>query len=86
MTLCYKHGGNFHTIFDTDDPKTSNVCGSIRMQEPNCWEWQVRHRKGAFDVQNSRYRPSLVRSGYANHREKALRQVTDYIKSGDWDA
>jgi hypothetical protein len=62
------------------------VCGIVQQLEPGWWEWQVRHRNGRFDVKNNCYRPSLIRYGYAYHREKAIRNVIDYIKLGEWDA
>jgi hypothetical protein len=55
------------------------------MIEPGWWEWKVNHRKGAFDVKNSCYKPSVVRCGWCFHREQALRKVIDYLKSGEWD-
>ncbi len=84
MKLVCKHSGAGHTVF-IGHPHHSIVCGIIKVLEPGWWEWQVRHRKGAFDVKNSRYRPSVVRCGYAKKREDALRKVIDYIKSGEWD-
>lgn len=85
ITLSCKNDGTSHVVFDTCDPKTSTICGIIKKLEPGFWEWQIKHRRGGFDVANSCYKPSLIRYGYANHREKALRQVIDYIKSGVWD-
>ena len=80
MKLCCKHDGATHNIF-IESPCDSMVCGIIKMLEPGWWEWQIRHRRGKFDVKNNCYSPSLICYGYANHRERALRKVIDYIKN-----
>jgi len=84
MKLCHKNTDTSHHVF-LGHPHQSEVCGVIKKLEKGWWEWQVRHRRGAFDVPNSRYRPALIRYGYARHREQALRKVIDYIESGEWN-
>ena len=84
MKLCYKHTDISHIVC-VGHPYHSAVFGIVKKLEPGWWEWQVRHREGRYDVANSRYRPAMIRCGYANDREKALRKVVDYIKSEEWD-
>ena len=85
MKLCYKHSDVSHFI-SLGHPHHSIVCGIVKKLEQGWWEWQVRHRRGVFDIKNSCYRPSLIRYGYAINRETAIRNVIDFIKNGEWDA
>jgi hypothetical protein len=85
MKLTYRSSRNLHNVF-VGEPFDSPVCGIIKELEPGCYEWQIRLRKGAFNIANSCYVHLLVRFGYGSTREKALRQVIDYIKQGEWDA
>jgi hypothetical protein len=88
MKLTFRHyrnkDGVVHTIF-IGDPKESPVCGIVKKLDEGWYEWLVKDRNGGFDVARSCYKPSLVRCGYGSTREKAIRQVADYIKKGDWD-
>jgi hypothetical protein len=76
--------GYVHTIF-VGDPKESLVYAIVKKLEPGWYEWSVRHRRGIFDEKNNCYCPSLIKYGYGNTREKAIRKATDYVLTGDWN-